>query len=136
MDERLIILSESEIRTALRTFLDCSVKELEDNIVESLLLYSPPGRINKRDTKVASATVTVKKKSDIPIDFICDQLLYSIMDEIAYDTILLKRDSGDEEDYILSCAFRFVEERPGYSVVEIEKPTSFYDNWEGKANEY
>lgn len=121
MDERLIILSESEIRMALRTFLDCSVKELEDNIVESLLLYSSPGRINKHDTKVASATVTVKKKSNMPIDFIRDQLLYSIIDEIACDTILLKRDNGDEEDYILSCAFRFKEERPGYSVVDMEE---------------
>ena len=119
IEERLIILSESEIRTALRTFLDCSVKELEDNIVESLLLYSSPGRINKYDTKIAGVSTTIKKEANVPLGFIKDQLLYSLTDEVAKEVILLKKDNGDTSDYIIECAFRFVENKKGFEVVDM-----------------
>lgn len=121
MEERLIILSESEIRTALRTFLNCSVKkELEDNIVEALLLYSSPGRINKYDTKIAGVSTTIKKVANVPLGFIKDQLLYSLTDEIAKEVILLKKDNEDTSKYIIECAFRFVENKKGFEVVDME----------------
>lgn len=122
MNERLIILSESEIRTALRTFLDCSIKkELEDNIAEALLLYSSPGRINKYDTKIAGVSTTIKKVANVPLGFIKDQLLYSLTDEIAKEVILLKKDNEDTSEYIIECAFRFVENKKGFEVVDTEE---------------
>lgn len=122
MKERLIILSESEIRTALRTFLNCSVKkELEDNIVEALLLYSSPGRINKYDTKIAGVSTTIKKIANVPLGFIKDQLLYSLTDEVAKEVILLKKDNGDTSEYIIECAFRFIENKNGFEVVDVEE---------------
>lgn len=139
MDERLIILSESEIRTALRTFLDCSVKELEDNIVEALVLYSSPGRINKHETKCAGASVTVKKDSIIPLKMIKEELLYSIMDEIQKELILLKeKNDGDMNYYLAEMVYRFNEDKTGYEVVDtdVNNDKPFYDNWEGKVNEY
>lgn len=138
MTERLIILSESEVREALHTYLDCSVKELEDNIVEALVLYSSPGRINKHETKCAGGSVSVKKDSNIPLDMIKEELLYSLADEIQKELILLKeKNSGDMNSYLVEMVYRFNEDKPGYEVVDTDADNDkpFFDNWEGKVND-
>lgn len=130
--EHIIILSESEIIDALQLHGIPSI--YHKAIVDTLVLYSSPGRINKKDSKELCSCVYISSEKEnlmkIRPDrkFIKEQLIYGLIEKLNDEAILLKstNESGAKK-YEIDIIFRFRDEKAGMEVVDLD-----YDPEENK----
>ncbi len=139
MSENAIILTESEIRDALNKYFipdiyyeDESKHEVTlyrktiDDVIDALVLYSSPARINRQDTKSLTSSFMVTEKSGryASLKFIKEQLVYDLIDKLVDEAIILKH-TNDElgfTKYEIDLIFRFKDEKPGMEVVDDYDP--------------
>ena len=139
MSENVVILTESEIRDALNKYFipdiyykDESKYEITlyrktiDDIIEALVLYSSPARVNRHDTKAVTSCFLIDEANlkFVPhIDFIKEQLVYDIAEKIKDDAIVLRSTNiNGPKTYEMGIIFRFKDEKPGMEVVDDYDP--------------
>lgn len=119
--ERVIILKESEIREALQTYFPPTLLKsiFIDDIIEALLLYSSPARINNINYTTSSAITLAEQNDQVNPEFIKEQLLYSLEEKLADEQIVLKStNQSGLKIYKSIITYRFHDEEEGYEVLD------------------
>ena len=122
LEQRIIILTENEIREALDLYFHSHLlkDKIVDDVIEALVLYSSPARINMHNYSISSAMTVAEQDAIVNPEFVKEQLLYSLEEKLADEQIVLKStNKSGLQMYKSIITYRFHDFEDGYEVLDV-----------------